>query len=185
MSHSSSIAHSAEVSARVSPVPREADHDWERVMRESVTTPAPAHAAHEFGVAQKQTVSSEHLVQGLHREIARMLGEIRRLETAAGLAEGHQQYQIDSLMMMIGSLTSSISAAQRATPEYEKIEGRIAGLLRQMTSQHVDRSSGMQQAQQELGQLQAQQASLQQALAQILQLLTSLHLRMGALNPLV
>jgi chromosome segregation ATPase len=185
MSHSASIAHSAEISARVSPVPREADQDWERVMRENVVTAPPAVAARDFAVAQEQTASSEHLVQGLHREIARMLGEIRRLETAAGLAEGHQQNQINSLMMMIGSLTGSINAAQRATPEYENIQGLIAGLLRQMTSQHVDRSSGNQQAQQELGQLQAQQASLQQALAQILQQLTSLHLRMGSLKPLV
>lgn len=155
-------------------------------MRESIAKSTTGRAAQpQFAEAQDHQQGLDGRIRDLQRQISALMSEHRDLQQVAGAAESHHQGQINSLMMMIASLGGSINATQRDTPDYARVSGRIETLASELATRRGYHSRESAQAQQELGELTAQQASLQQALAQILQQLTSLHLRMGALKPLV
>jgi chromosome segregation ATPase len=185
MSHLSSVAQSTETSARVATIPRETASVWDRVMRESANAATPQNTRLEYSATEKNQTDIESLMRELRREISAMMSEFRNLERAAGIAESSQQGQINTLMMMIASLGGSISAGQRDTPDYQRVNDRIGSLLVELAANRGDKDRQSWESGNELANLEARQSALQQALAQILQQLTSLHLRIGALKPLV
>lgn len=128
----------------------------------------------------------EGLVLDLSGEIQRMRAQFGSLQAAAGRAESAHHGQINILLTQIASLSRSMNLPQaHNSPEYRQAVGTMQALYNKLADQRgVDHGSRAATGEALAG-LRSQEGVVQAALAQILQQLSALQMRMGALGALI
>ncbi|HSP24466.1 MAG TPA: hypothetical protein VLQ65_04765 [Saliniramus sp.] len=126
------------------------------------------------------------LVRDLGHEIQRLLAQFSSLQAAAGRAEAAHHGQINMLLTQIAGLAGSIDLAQaRNSPEYRRAVGAMQSLHGRLADERAVWRGGRAATGEALAGLQSRQGEVQAALAQILQLLSALQMRMGAMGALI
>jgi len=126
------------------------------------------------------------LVRDLSSEIQRMRAQFGSLQAAAGRAESANHRQINILLMQIASLSRSSNLAQaHNSPEYRRAVGTMQALYNMLADQRGVGDGSNAATGEALAGLRSQEGAVQAALAQILQQLSALQMRMGALGALI
>lgn len=135
---------------------------------------------------QGERLVLDGLVRDLGGEIQGLLAQFGRLQAAAGWAEAAQSREINALLTQIAGLSRSIDLAQaRSTPEYRLALGAMQALYNRLAGERAVGHTGSAAAGEALAGLRAAEGGVKAALAQILQQLSSLQMRMGALGALI
>lgn len=166
-----------------------------------LATSAPAADTEQFGASMRDGVERpvgervelqversalDGLVRDLGNEIQRMLAQFSSLQAAAGRTEAAHHGQINILLAQIAGLSGSIDLAQaRNSPEYRRAVGTMQSLHSTLADERAVWRGGRAATGEALAGLQSRQGEVQAALAQILQLLSALQMRMGALGALI
>jgi len=163
-------------------MPAQPVQEWGRLMQETAaSTPVPE-ANSDLASLNVQVADLEGEVQGLQREIHRMMNAYRALAQQTGEMESHQQNQISMLMMLIASLSKKVHLSDRTDAlEVQQIHSLMNEVQLQLATERFHEDSDSATASIALGQMRALQSNLERALAQILQQLSALHMRMGSL----
>jgi hypothetical protein len=181
------MAHSDVVSpisppTRNSASPAVPDQEWGRLLREAAAPAGAPQATMDDRAFKGDQFDLDGQVQNLQREITRMLNEYRTLSQTTGEARSYQQSQINMLMTMIASLGRKITTGGSvASPETRQVYGMMSSLQSELEAQRARSRSEGATAGMILGQMQGLQGNLERALAQILQQLSALHMRMSSL----
>ncbi len=126
------------------------------------------------------------LVRDLGGAIQGLLAQFGSLQAAAGRAEAAHHGQINALLSQIAGLSGSIDLAQaRNSPEYRRAVGTMQALYNRLAGERAVGHTGSAAAGEALAGLRAAEGGVQAALAQILQQLSSLQMRMGAMGALI
>jgi hypothetical protein len=158
------------------------DQEWGRLMRETVASTGVPQADAGAASVKNERFDLDGQVQNLQREINRTINEYRSLSQAAGDVHSHQQNQIGMLMTMIASLGRKISiGGNLESRESQQIYGLMTSMQSELEAQRARNRSEGATASLILGQMQGMQGNLERALAQILQQLSALHMRMSSL----
>ncbi len=160
-----------------------------------------ADMAPEFGAVLQATVGQpagddtelrsersalDGLVRDLSSEIQRMRAQFGSLQAAAGRAESAQNRQINILLTQISSLSRSMNLSQaHNSPEYRRVVGTMQALYNKLADDRGVGQGSRAATGEALAGLQGQEGDIQAALAQILQQLSALQMRMGALGALI
>lgn len=126
------------------------------------------------------------LVRDLSGEIQRMRAQFGSLQAAAGRAESAHHGQVNILLAQIASLSRSMNLPQaHNSPEYRRAVGTMQALYNKLADQRgVDHGSRAATGEALAG-LRSQEGAVQGALAQILQQLSALQMRIGSLGALI
>jgi uncharacterized protein YfiM (DUF2279 family) len=126
------------------------------------------------------------LVRDLSSEIQRMRAQFGSLQAAAGRAESANHRQINILLTQIASLSRSMNLSQALnSPEYRRAVGTMQALHNMLADQRGVGDGSNAATGEALAGLRSQEGVVQAALAQILQQLSALQMRMGALGALI
>ncbi len=167
------------------PITPGADAAWPALLQDAPVAPASTDTPDVAHVRNERT-ELDNLVFNLRSQITRMLADYRNMEHEAGEVEAGHQEKIAMLMTMISSLGASLDLSRAASsPDYRRalaqmhsLEGRLGDSLRIDASHRLTAESAK-------AHLQGEMAAAHATLAQILQQLTALHLRMGSIGALV
>jgi hypothetical protein len=160
-----------------------------------------AELAQDFGAALQASVGQpagadielrsersalDGLVRDLSGEIQRMRARFGSLQATAGRAESAHHAQVNILLAQIASLSRSMNLPQaHNSPEYRQAVGTMHALYNKLADQRgVDHGSRAATGEALAG-LRSQEGAVQAALAQILQQLSALQMRIGSLGALI